>query len=104
MPHRAILADLHSFRVNVDRLPAARDKALKIIGSLLRTKMKQLLSALKEGFRGSSQRGGCRTVRHCPTRSGLGRGVRTLLLLSDGVEEGVISGVGRRRHNLGAGS
>ena len=53
MPHRAILADLHAFRVNVDRLPATRDKALKIIGRFLRTIMKQLLSAL--GFRGSSQ-------------------------------------------------
>ena len=36
MPHRAVVTRFHPFRVNVDRLPAARDNALKIIGNLLR--------------------------------------------------------------------
>lgn len=61
MTHRAIITSLHSFCVNVDRLPAARDKALKIIGRWLRTNVK-LLSHM--GWVRWSYRLNC-TIRHC---------------------------------------
>lgn len=45
MSHRTITTRFHAFRVNVDRLPAARDKALSIRGRLLRANDMKLLSA-----------------------------------------------------------
>ena len=56
----AIITGLHPFRVNVDRLPAARDKALKIIGRRLRANVKLL--SHREWVRWS-YRVNC-TVRH----------------------------------------
>ena len=81
--HRAIVTCLHSFRVNVDRLPAARDKALKIIGSLLRANM-NLLSG-RDCVRRSCQID-CTIRRRVLRRSRCG----LIGTLTDNVEEWIV--------------
>lgn len=95
MPHRAIVARRHALRVAMDRLPAARDKALKIIGNFLCAKTKGLSARGRSGGsqvdctvrrRRALRRGGCRRGRD-----------RVLLVRTLGVhrprpEEGVVGG------------
>jgi len=76
MPHRAIVARLQSFRVNMDRLPAARDKALSTNGRRLGAKVKMLSGRPSTG---RSHRGNC-TIRR-PAR------------LIGGIEERVVRGM-----------
>ena len=97
MPHRAIVARRQALRVAMDRLPAARDKTLKIIGSFLGAKMEEGLSA--RGRSGGGQvdrtvRRRRRALRHGHGRCRRGRSgvllVRTLGIDGSRGEERVV--------------
>ncbi len=95
MPHRAVVAGRQALRVAMDRLPAARDKTLKIIGSFLGAKMEEGLSA--RGRSGGGQvdrtvRRRRRALRHGRCRRGRSGVllVRTLRIDGSRCEERVV--------------